>query len=75
MSGHPALEDILHCTGSICYVDDLNILSSSKHELVKAMEVLWDFVRAMKLRLSCAKSYLWGTHGICPARTSTGVGC
>ena len=47
---------------SVCYIDDLNLMTRSKADLAKVMTIIWQFVQDVGLCLSLEKTKTWGTR-------------
>ena len=45
----------------IAYVDDLNVVTYSRHDLELVLRLLFEFVHDFRLSISLEKSYLWGS--------------
>ena len=46
----------------ITYVDDVNLVASTRESLEAALGILWAFVQNFSLTLSAAKTRLWGSN-------------
>ena len=49
---------------SIAYVDDVQVITSSRDALTKALQVIWEFTADFDLEIARAKTCLWGTNKV-----------
>ena len=47
---------------TICYVDDLNVIASSRDTMMRAYELLESFTQDLSLSLAHSKTKFWGTY-------------
>ena len=46
---------------TMCYIDDVNVITEAEEAMHRALEIIHDFEATFPLKISDAKSYLWGS--------------
>ena len=46
---------------SICYVDDISVIASTKEKISRAFDLLVQFTHDLSIGLACTKTKFWGT--------------